>query len=157
MVPVYLITSNLSCMKQMFFLLLSIGFLVTSCTKQNGAPETTLNEMLPTDNNAGSNAKYSGGFNNGPFGTVTGNARVYLKDGKYILALEGVAISNGPDLHVYLSKELQPLNFIDLGKLKSTNGTQLYDIPGNPDFAAYTYALVHCQQYNHLFGSAALK
>jgi hypothetical protein len=26
-----------------------------------------------------------------------------------------------------------------------------------PDLSVYKYALIHCQQYNHLFGSAALK
>jgi hypothetical protein len=65
--------------------------------------------------------------------------------------------SNGPDLKVYLSKEIQPINFVNLGSLKSTNGSQLYNIPTGIDFAQYKYALIHCQQYNHLFGSAELK
>jgi hypothetical protein len=58
---------------------------------------------------------------------------------------------------VYLSKEVQPISFVNLGPLKSTNGTQLYNIPTGVDFTQYKYALVHCQQYNHLFGSAELK
>ena len=70
---------------------------------------------------------------------------------------QNMDITNGPDLHVYVSKEKLPVNFIDLGKLKSIKGNQVYTIPGMPDFTAYKYALVHCQQYNHLFGSALLQ
>jgi len=134
------------------------AFAVAGCTKNNATPDARLNEMLPgADTSSNITAKYMGNFGNGPFGSVTGAAKIYLVNGQYTLALENVAISNGPDLHVYLSKELQPVNFIDLGKLKATGGNQLYTIASMPDFTLYKYALIHCQQYNHLFGSAALK
>ena len=126
----------------------------TACTKTNETSSIPLNETIPKDTGAN---KAIGDFMNGPYGTVTGKASVSVQNGKYTLALENVSISNGPDLHVYLSKEMQPVNFIDLGKLKSTNGNQLYNITGQPDFSEYKYALIHCQQYNHLFGSSALK
>jgi hypothetical protein len=73
------------------------------------------------------------------------------------LKFQAVTISNGPDLHVYLSKEVLPVNYIDLGRLQSTSGNQVYELTGNPDFSQYKYALVHCQRYNHLFGSAELR
>lgn len=91
------------------------------------------------------------------WGTVSGQARIYLKNGKYILALENFVTSNGPDLKVYLSKDKGPIEFIKLSDLKSTNGNQLYDIPAMPDFIEYKYALIHCERYNHLFGSALLQ
>jgi hypothetical protein len=135
---------------------------ISSCTKQNETSTTPVNEMIDTTGmgsggSMNASTQFTGSFSNGPYGSVTGTAKVYLQNGKYILALENISISNGPDLHVYLSKEVQPLNFIDLGKLKSTSGNQLYDIQGMPDFAQYKYALIHCQQYDHLFGSAELK
>jgi Electron transfer DM13 len=139
--------------KNVFCVMVAL-FVFTACTKTNETSTIPLNETIPPDTAA---VKVMGAFINGPHGTVTGNATVYLQNGKYTLALENVAISNGPDLHVYLSKEIQPVNFIDLGKLKSTAGNQVYDISGMPDISAYKYALIHCQQYNHLFGSAALK
>jgi len=127
-----------------------------SCTKQNGSPTTSLNEKPDTTSTA-TDVKYTGMFMNGPYGSVVGAVKIYHQNGKLSLALSDVTISNGPDLHVYLSKEVQPINFIDLGKLKSTAGNQLYDISGMPDFSIYKYALIHCQAYNHLFGSAELK
>ncbi|MGZ8558388.1 MAG: hypothetical protein ACXWWC_08655 [Chitinophagaceae bacterium] len=50
-----------------------------------------------------------GTFINWPYGSVSGIAAVYT-------------IPNGPQLHVYLSKEVQLMNLIDLGALQSTRG-----------------------------------
>jgi hypothetical protein len=88
---------------------------------------------------------------------VSGQAKIYLQKDRYYLALENFSASNGPDLKVYLSQKETPDNFIKLGDLKSTNGYQVYDITGMPDFANYKYALIHCEQYNQLFGRAELK
>ena len=147
-------------MRAIAFIFLIGVFAIAGCTKNNRAPETRLDETIPVDtkDTSGNNgARYRGNFSNGPYGTVSGAVTIYFQNGKYLLALESIGISNGPDLHVYLSKEMLPINFIDLGKLKSTNGNQLYEINNAPDFAVYKYALIHCQQYNHLFGSAELR
>jgi len=144
-------------MKNIFYFIVFIVLVLLSCSKQNQAPEARLDEKMDTSGNAAL-LQYAGRFVNGPYGSAMGSAKIYqLASAQFVLALDSVSISNGPDLHVYLSKEVQPLNFIDLGRLRSTNGNQLYEISGMPDFSAYKYALIHCQQYNHLFGSAALK
>lgn len=135
-----------------------IGLCVTtvflfSCVKEN-TPEIILDDIVDTTIAVPGN---NGNFMNGPYGRVSGMATLYNQNGRYILALEDMNISNGPQLHVYLSKEVQPVNFIDLGPLQSTMGNQLYNITGSPDFSQYKYALVHCKKYNHLFGSAELE
>ena len=139
-------------LKKKLFWPLFIVIVILGCVKEN-TPTT------PIDDQPDSTAiqKYSGPFINGPYGNVSGTAKVYQQNNQYKLALENVSISNGPDLHVYLSKEILPSNFIDLGQLQSTAGNQLYIIPGSPDFSQYKYALIHCKQYNHLFGSAELR
>ena len=113
-----------------------------------------INQSLVADTTAV--LKFEGTFVSGPYGTVSGLARVYLKENKYLVALENFNSSNGPDLKVYISKEQIPVNFIKLSDLGSTNGNQLYNVPGTPDFTVYKYVLIHCEQYNHLFGSAEL-
>jgi hypothetical protein len=80
-----------------------------------------------------------------------------MQDSTLAVSLKGFSSSGGPDLHVYLSKEVQPVNFIDLGSLRSITGDQAYTIVGSPDLATYRYVLIHCKAYNHLFGSAALE
>jgi Electron transfer DM13 len=136
----------------LMLLIVSTTFLV-SCVKEN-TPEIVLDNTVDTTMAMQQN---NGNFVNGPYGSVSGMATVYKQDGNLILALENMNISNGPQLHVYLSKEVQPINFIDLGPLQSTRGNQLYNITGNPDFSIYKYALIHCKKYNHLFGSAKLQ
>jgi hypothetical protein len=87
---------------------------------------------------------------------VSGQAKIFLTNDKYMLKLENFSTTNGPDLKVYLSKASSPQEFISLGDLKSTNGNQVYDIPGSPDFTKHRYVLIHCEKFNHLFGSAEL-
>ncbi|MBN8676108.1 MAG: DM13 domain-containing protein [Chitinophagales bacterium] len=137
----------------LLFKMICITAALSSCVKEN-TPSTPLNNNVDTSTAI---RKYMGSFINGPYGGVSGAASIYFQNNSFILALEGVRISNGPDLHVYLSKEILPVNYIDLGSLQSVSGNQLYNIPGSPDFSQYKYALIHCQRYNHLFGSAELR
>ncbi|MES1215047.1 MAG: DM13 domain-containing protein [Bacteroidota bacterium] len=126
------------------------GLLFFSC-KKDYASATPVQDNIDT---ATAVEKYDGSFMSGAYGSVSGTAKIYDDNGVYQVALINITVSNGPDLHVYLSKEEQPIHFIDLGKLKSTSGNQLYPILIIPDFSQYRYVLIHCQKYNHLFGSA---
>jgi hypothetical protein len=126
---------------------------LASCKKET--PTTMLDEMI---GDTAAVVKFTGRFENGPYGTVMGTAHILkLHDGKFQLQLKDFNSSNGPDLKVYLSKERMPVNFINLGDLKSTNGNQLYDILNMVDVAEYKYVCVHCKAFNHLFGSALLQ
>ena len=133
----------------MFVLIISLG----SCVKEN-TPTNRVNN--PVDTSIAMN-RFNGTFGNGPYGSVNGTAKIYFQNNQYILALENFNSSNGPDLHVYISKEAQPVNYIDLGKLQSISGNQQYPLAGTINFSEYKYALIHCKQYNHLFGRAELK
>jgi hypothetical protein len=138
-------------MKLFFVFLLATALF--SCKK-----ESTSTEDLMEMEMAGASRTHTGLFINGPYGTVSGAAHIVRNaNGSIQLLIENLKSSNGPDLKVYLSKEVQPVNFINLGALKSVNGNQVYDVTGMPDIMDYKYALVHCQQFNHLFGSAELK
>lgn len=144
-------------MKSIFILVIACT-LMASCTRQ--ASTVPVNDpIIPpnsTDSLSAGVLRYEASFKNGPYGTVTGAARIYESNGKWELRLVNFKTSNGPDLKVYLSKEVQPLNFIKLGDLKSTSGNLVYPIINKPDFKEYKYALIHCEQFNHLFGSAEL-
>ena len=139
-------------MQRLFIFLICLSALIISCKKDNTAT-IALNEMTDTS----AVLKYSGDFTSGPFGTVTGKAEIYKKATAIQVKLAGFNSSNGPALHVFISKEAMPVNFIDLGALKSTTGNQVYSVSGMPDFMDYKYILIHCVAYNHLFGSALLQ
>lgn len=136
----------------LFFTIVAIIF-ATSCTKEN-TPTVDLMEKPDT----AAMLKFSGNFQTGPYGSnAKGSANIFIKDSMLTLVFDSLfLINNGPALHVYLSKERQPINFIDLGALKSTNGGQIYPISSMPNFMEYKYALVHCKAYNHLFSYAEL-
>lgn len=141
-------------MKKIFLFLTILVVMFSACVKEN-TPTTPGTDTVDTTITGMS--RYSGTFVNGPYGSVSGVASIYYQNNGFLLALEGVRISNGPDLHVYLSKEIFPENFIDLGRLQSISGNQIYSIRGNPNFSKYKYALIHCKRFNHLFGSAELR
>lgn len=124
--------------------------LVLGCSKTS---TERLDEMVSNDGML----KYAGAFTGVVSEKVSGEAKIFLTNNTYMLKLENFSTTNGPDLKVYLSKASTPQAFISLGDLKSTNGNQVYDITGKPDFTQYKYVLIHCERFNHLFGRAELK
>jgi hypothetical protein len=143
-------------MKNIIIVTVVSCIVMMACTKQT--PTTVVDDPIDTTNtgSAGGILRYQASFKNGPYGNVSGSVAIHEINGKWELRLLNFRTSNGPDLKVYLSKEIQPLNFIRLGDLKSTSGNQAYPINGKPDIMQYKYTLIHCEQYNHLFGSAEL-
>lgn len=137
-----------------FSLLFAIVLGMFSCTKTNTPDRAT--EILPELDTTISKILYSGQFMAGPYGNAMGTAKIVDSNGSLSLRIEGFSVNSGPDLKIYLSKEQQPLNFLRLGSLKGLSGDQQYAILNKPDFMEFRYALVHCEKYNHLFGSALL-
>lgn len=140
-------------MRYATIILSCIMLIVISCKKENLAPTVKLEEMADSS----AVVQYSGDFTSGPYGNVTGKAEIFKQGTDYGVMLTDFTTSNGPALHVYISKEAMPVNYIDLGALKSTSGNQLYPVTGMPDFMDYKYVAVHCVAYNHLFGWALVK
>jgi hypothetical protein len=120
-----------------------------SCSKTS---TEKLDEMVSVS----SSLKLSGNFIGYGSEKVSGKANIFLDNNKYTLKLENFSTTNGPDLKVYLSTASSPSGYISLGDLKSTNGNQVYEISGAPDFTKHKFVLIHCERYNHLFGSAEL-
>ena len=138
-------------MKVKLILILIIGIMpiFISCSKTS---TEKLDEMVSVS----SSLKLSGNFIGYGSEKVSGKANIFLDNNKYTLKIENFSSTNGPDLKVYLSQASSPVDFISLGNLKSTNGNQVYEITGSPDFSKYRYVLIHCERYNHLYGSAEL-
>jgi hypothetical protein len=123
---------------------------ITSCSK---TPTSELDEMI----SAKGALKFSGSFIGHGSEKVSGQAKIFLTNNQYMLKLENFSTTNGPDLKVYLSKESSPSDYISLGDLKSTKGNQVYQINGAPDFLQHRFVLIHCERFNHLYGSSEIK
>jgi hypothetical protein len=89
--------------------------------------------------------------------SVNGTVSVYENGTSKTVVLDPFTSQNGPDLKIYLSKDINASSYISLGALKSTSGKQSYEIPGNPDLTNYNYVMVWCEQFTVVFGRAEIK
>ncbi|MDQ2953161.1 MAG: DM13 domain-containing protein [Chloroflexota bacterium] len=80
----------------------------------------------------------------------TGTVRIAQTDTGKVLRFENVDIAGAPDVYVYLSdrSDGQPGTFIDLGRLKATNGSFNYAIPTSADLGVVRSVVVWCRQFN---------
>jgi hypothetical protein len=87
-----------------------------------------------------------------------------LANGSRILRLTQFATSNGPDVRVYLvaaadasdNETVKRAGFIELGKLKGTDGDQNYDLPANLDLSKYRAVTIWCKRFSVNFATAPL-
>lgn len=120
-----------------------------------------VNEEMPSSENLESlenmNVLYTGSFIGADsFHKVKGEVKIISIDGKNYLRLENFESTNGPDLKVYLSNDLEAKDYISLGELKGSIGNQNYEIPENVNFSNYKYVLIWCEKFSVLFGSSEL-
>lgn len=85
---------------------------------------------------------------------ASGTARIVTVGGKSYLRYENFKTINGPDIFVYLAKDLEAKEFVNLGKVKATEGNVNYEIPANINPADYPYAIIWCRAFGVLFNSA---
>lgn len=94
-----------------------------------------------------------------------GSAAIYrLGDGHRVLRLTEFATSNGPDVRVYLvaapdagdNETVKKAGFVELGKLKGTEGDQNYELPADLDLSKYRAVTIWCRRFSVNFGTAPL-
>ncbi|MDX1991943.1 MAG: DM13 domain-containing protein [bacterium] len=90
-----------------------------------------------------------------------GEFNIYeLADGRRLLRLENLRVTNGPNLHVYLSPNPAPLTFADLGfyydvgQLQGNVGNQNYEIPASLNLAEYQSIVIVELSYQFIYGVA---
>ncbi len=93
---------------------------------------------------------------------TSGKAILIDQNGSSTLRLENLKTSNGPDVHVYLVKGMDPRivkdgEFLDLGTLKGNVGDQNYTIPTGTKLSEYGAVSVWCKRFSVGFGGAQLK
>ena len=94
-----------------------------------------------------------------------GRAAIYtLSSGETLLRLEEFMVTNGPGLHVLLSRhsnpgsrsEVKDQGYLDLGRLKANIGDQNYEIPSGTDLSAYGSVVIYCMPFHVIFSVASL-
>jgi hypothetical protein len=126
-----------------------------------------VNESLPVaaaQSRAPSVALASGKFHSVAHETRGTATILRLADGSQILRLTDFSTSNGPDVRVYLvaaadasdDATVKQAGFIDLGKLKGTDGDQNYAVPAGLDLSKYRAATIWCKRFAVNFATAPL-
>lgn len=96
---------------------------------------------------------------------TTGTARIVTENGHRYLELDNAFSTSdqGPDLHVLLDPMATPPasyahsgSVINLGKLRSYQGTQRYPIPDAVQIGSYKSVVIWCRMANATFGYATL-
>jgi hypothetical protein len=99
---------------------------------------------------------------NDPIHYGQGNVTLYQRT----LFLEpDFKVGPGPKFHVYLvpkasiriSGDVKDAMFVDLGRLRSFEGSQKYEIPAGLDLKAYASVVIWCEQFSVLISPADLK
>lgn len=134
-----------------------------------------VNEALPAAETGATMSRASAGATSpvalltGRFHSVAhetrGSATIHrLPDGHLLLRLADFATSNGPDVRVYLvaapdaadNQTVEQAGFVELGKLKGTDGDQNYDVPANLDLSKYRAVTIWCKRFSVNFATAPL-
>jgi Electron transfer DM13 len=93
---------------------------------------------------------------------TTGLAEIVMQNGeKYLKLSEKFQSADGPDVFVLLHrqdapKNYQSSNYVSLGRLQKTSGSQLYRIPSNVDVTGFKSVVIWCRQFNATFGFAPI-
>ena len=119
------------------------------------------NDALPTaavvpttePTSADSGASVVGTFGHPASGTV----RIVTADGASYVRYENLKTINGPDIYVYLAKDMNATDFVSLGKVKATEGNVNYEIPADVNSKDYPYVLTWCKTFSVLFNSAKVQ
>lgn len=83
-----------------------------------------------------------------------GEVQIVQSGTRRFVRFESVAITNAPDVHIYLSKDTGgkyvESNTVYLGPMKATNGSFNYEIPATVDLGQYKSVVIWCRAFTTL-------
>lgn len=129
------------------------------------AVETAMGGMsAATEGAAPAPALLRGSFHSVAHETHGSAAIIRAADGRLVLRLTDFTTSNGPDVRIYLvaapdagdDASVTQAGFVELGKLKGTDGDQNYDVPAGLDLGKYRAVTIWCRRFSVNFATAPL-
>lgn len=134
-------------------LMIIFSMLLLSCEEKDATPTTPVGDTF----DPATATLIKQGMLEGIGHTVSGTVSVYTQNTNGVILLDPFMSQNGPDLKVYLSEDINATKYISLGKLKSTNGKQSYQVPTGVDLSKYKYVHIWCEAFTVVFGRAEVK
>lgn len=125
-----------------FFINKTLNEVAPIATKDTAEPVVAMDKFYPITGSSGHPA--------------SGTVRIIKTEDTSIVRYENFKTINGPDIYVYLAKDLEAKDFVSLGKVKATEGNINYEIPDNINVEDYKYVLVWCKAFGVLFNWAEI-
>lgn len=85
---------------------------------------------------------------------ASGTVKILRSEKTSYVRYENFKTINGPDLYVYLAKDLDSKEYVNLGTLRATEGNVNYEIPADVNLQDYKYVMVWCKAFGVLFNYA---
>jgi hypothetical protein len=134
-------------------------------TSSTGGPTTT-SAPVTTAAPAEPVTLFTGEFQDADaFHQGSGTATIHqLADGSRVLRFEGLDVTNGPDLHVFVSPvvevtsndDVMATGYVDLGELKGNRGDQNYELPIDLSLDGPVTVVIYCVPFHVIFSTAQL-
>ena len=139
-------------MRKILYLMFAV-FVLVACSSDND--DMMMNEL----NNEGNSDEITPELIKGNFVSdshpTTGMVRI--NEDKSVLSLNNFKTDDGPKLLLYLSKEVDSKEYVDLVDLKGIEGKFEYEIPANSDLNKFKYVVVWCVDFSVSFDHAELE
>ena len=85
---------------------------------------------------------------------ASGSVRIVDDGPNTYIRYENFKTINGPDIYVYLAKDLDAKEFVSLGRVRATEGNVNYEIPTGTEVGDYKYVMIWCKAFGVLFNYA---
>lgn len=92
-----------------------------------------------------------------PLHPASGSVRIFSNNAEHVVRFENFKTINGPRVHVYLAKDLDAKEFIDLGPIRGTEGNINYTVPSGINVDEYPFVMHWCVPFGVLFNYAKLQ
>ena len=130
----------------------------------NDLPPQSFEAPAEKSKTVANGAHETGPIEYGPYAVIgttahpaKGEVKIFNDGGKLTVRYENLETINGPDLYVYVSKDQNAKDFIDLGPIKGTKGNINYEVPPGVKLDDYRYVLIWCRPFGVLFNYAEIK
>jgi len=140
-------------MKSLLFV--AVGLIALGCTVENTTPATHPSTANTFDSTKAQLLKK--GIFVGLDGPTSGKASLYDQSGTKYVVLYPFQSHSGPDLYVYLAKDVDAADYIKISKLQAVSGFQVYKVPVSFTASDYNYVHIWCQMYSVDFARAEIK
>jgi hypothetical protein len=99
-----------------------------------------------------------------PIHKASGKVTIFqLPDNSKVLRIEDFQVTNGPELHIILTRNANPVtaadvgtDYYDLGNLQGNVGNQNYNVPSEVDLSQYLGVVIYSEPYDVVYSSAAI-